>query len=167
MRRTRGPARRAVLCSVVFALWTGASAAPDTRPAPARPEVMSRFELRQCMDRQEALDRRQKVLDAEQALLDSEASALAEEARLLAGQLRFLDQKDARVLENYDRQRVSHNESVKRYNAANESINADLEALNSDTAAVMKTCATRLFSKDDQEAILAERRTRPTAVPPN
>lgn len=144
----------------------GAAAADTSGPAArGKPDVMSRVELRQCMDRQDALARRRSIIDAEQALSDSEASALAEEARLLSEQMRKVDSRSAEKLANLNRQLAGHNESVKHFNASLEALSSETAELNADTADMMATCTTRLFSKDDQEAILSERRSGTAAIP--
>ncbi|MDE3011124.1 MAG: hypothetical protein KGI67_09585 [Pseudomonadota bacterium] len=128
---------------------------------------MSRAELRQCMDQQDALEHRRRILDQERQLSDSEAAALADEARLLSEQMRRVDSGDTARLATFNSQLAGHNDSVKHFNASLETLSDELAQFNADTADVMARCTTRLFSKDDREAILAERRSGNDAAPPS
>ena len=130
------------------------------------PPLLSRAELRQCMDREDALKRRSEALRRAREQSQSVQADIADSARRLSEELRRIDASDAAAVDDYNRRSQAHDEVVAASNKRADAYNAAVESLNSDSADQMAACATRPYLHADKKAILEERRKNGQAGTP-
>jgi anion-transporting ArsA/GET3 family ATPase len=151
MRISLPPILSALLAT---ALQAGASE-PDATPAPR--ELLSRAELRACMDRESGLDERREALKQEQDAHTAAGALLSQEATELSELLRTLDNTDKAAVEDYNKRNEARNRLVEINNKRAEKLNATSAELRAAEADYMAECTARPFLKTDEEAILKER----------
>jgi hypothetical protein len=144
---------------IFSALLTTALQAVAAKPAetPAPRERLSRAELRDCMDRESALDERREALKQEQEAHTADGAVLSQEATDLSELLRTLDKADKAAVGRYNKRNEARNKRVEISNKRAEKLNAISDKLQADDADYLAECTARPFLKDDEEAILKER----------
>lgn len=139
--------------------WAPALGQPPSggKPGKAPPlRLLSRAELRACMNRETTLQQRQDALVVAQAAHTAEISTLSEEAKRLAEELKALDTTDDIAVDEYNRRNAERNERVGKANARAEALNATGAELQSDNADYMKECVARPYLQSDRDALLRE-----------
>ncbi|HJW11001.1 MAG TPA: hypothetical protein VJ598_04405 [Albitalea sp.] len=137
-----------------IALLAVAPTMAQTAKTPAR--LLSRAELRICMDRDAALRQREDALARAHDEHNAESEALAEEARALSVLLRALDTSDDFAVNAYNKRNDARNQKVEKANQRADALghaSAELQAAEADYIA---ECTARPFLKADEEAILRE-----------
>ena len=152
--------RGAALCLATFALHAQAqTAAPPPAPgaAPAAAaKMVSRDELRTCMNSESELGTRRQALTVRNEKAREEAAAIRAEAQQLAEEQKKAEDDPSRM-ERFNRRVKAHNTRLEAANAALAAFRADAEALNQSLNAYNKTCGGITFRSEDREAILKER----------
>lgn len=128
-----------------------ATAAPRTTSKP-----LSRAELRACIEREEELGRRQDALRKAQDAHDASGLKLSAEALELARILRATDPGDTVAIDLYNQRNDARNAQVDVHNRRAESLNAIVAELQEAEADFIATCASRVFLKADENAVLKE-----------
>ena len=139
-------------CSIVFA-------ALAFQPAQAQSEthkVMTRDELRVCMNSEQDLATRQKSLEARDKQSGELAVALRADGEKLADEQKRLEGSD-RPREGFDRRMRAYNLRVASAQTGAESFAADLEAYKKALATHNGQCGGVAFNAVDKAAILKER----------
>jgi hypothetical protein len=147
------PSPTTIASGLLLAAFTLQGAQAQTKPA----RLVTRDELRACMNSESDLAGRRKALEARGQQNREEAAAIrAEGAELAEEQKRFED--DATRMERFINRRVKpHNLRVKTAQAGAESLRVDLEGLNKSLMAHNEQCGGITFRAEDKEAILKER----------
>jgi hypothetical protein len=145
----------AAACGIVLA---AALPAAHAQSAPAR--VVTRDELRACMDsgdsiraRQQDLDQRNKRAGEDLAAMRAEATELAEEKK------RLEDHPDA-PRARFERRLLAYNAKLPAEKANAEAFKADLDAFNTALATHNATCGHIAASTADREAVQKEREAK-------
>ncbi len=139
--------------SLVVCLWS----APSANSAPAGSgKLLSRAELRTCIEREEELGRRQDALRKAQDAHEVSGAKLSAEAMELARILRATDPNDAAAIDLYNQRNDARNADVDVHNRRAEALNATVAELQEAEADFIATCASRLFLKADENAVLKE-----------
>jgi hypothetical protein len=120
------------------------------------PRMVTRDELRVCMNsegalktRREAIDPRAKQNRDEAAAIRTEAEAMKEERDKLV--------EDQKPMDRFDRKVKAHNGRVKAAQDSAEAFRAELESLNKAMLAYNEQCGGITYLSEDKEAILKER----------
>jgi len=125
--------------------------------AQTKPEkLVTRDELRACMNSEAAIATRRKELESRaKASGEETASIRAEAEELKAEQERVGD--DGRKLERFQRKVKAHNTRVLAAKGNAETFRADLDGMNKSVVAHNEKCGGISFLPEDKEAILKER----------
>jgi hypothetical protein len=130
------------------------------------PPLLSRAELRQCMDREDALKQRAEALQRAREHNEAAVAEISASAKRLSEDLRRVDPADPAAVDDYNRRAEAHDAVVAVNNRRADAYNAAVESLNSDSADQIAACATRPYLQADRNAILAERRKNGQAGTP-
>lgn len=139
--------------SLAFAAGAFAQAAPAAKPA----RMVSKDELRVCMNNEVAIAATRKDLEAKRNANQAEQAAIRAEAQTMAEDQKNLDESNDRRVREFKRRVDTHNERVKASNAALAAYRTDVEGLNKMAIAYNEQCAGISFLSEDKEAILKER----------
>lgn len=149
---------RTLFVVAVLAATSGLAAAQQA--AKAEPRVVSKDELRTCMQaeasvaaRKKALMERNNKLKEEQAAIGADSNALKEEGEKLADQNANMDR--------YNRKVRTHNQRIDAALNAGKEINAEADAINKAALAYNKDCTGIGYRPEDKEAILKEMAAAP------
>ena len=139
-----------------IALVVAAFAFPAAHAQPKAEKLVTRDELRTCMNSEASIAARRKELEARAKVNGDEAASIRAEAQeLKAEQERMGD--DSRKLDRFNRKVKAHNTRVQSAQGASEAFRADLEGMNKSVVAHNEKCGGISFLPEDKEAILKER----------
>ena len=126
---------------------------------PKGAKVVSREQLRACMDSESELAARRSAIDSRKARNNEESAAIkVETAELTEEQKRVEDDASGTGRrERFERKVKAHNARVKAAQAGTDALTADLQDLNTALVAHNDKCGGISYSKEDREAILKER----------
>lgn len=144
-----------LLPAVAFIVYLSGAPSPDGVHA-ASGKPLSRAELKACIQREEEMGRHQDALRKAQAAHEASGAKLSAEALELARILRTTDPGDAVAIELYNQRNDARNAEVDVHNKRAESLNATVAELQESEADYMVACASRLFLKADETAVLKE-----------
>jgi hypothetical protein len=147
----------ALLAQPVPAQDAPKKAAPAKAGAKTRPNVMTRDELRACMNEQDRLQAIRTRIQQDSAELDRrKASVLAsdEDLKKKAAALDPADEAGRKALED---EAVKHDQGVDAYNAKVAELRQQGQSYDTGRAAWAQKCADRNFDELDEAAIKKER----------
>lgn len=136
---------------------TLAAAGAAAQTANKAPRVVSKDELRVCMNDEAALAVRRKDIDAKRAVNQTEQTAIRAEGQALAEDEKNVDQTNDRRVREFKRRVDTYNTRVKTANDALAAVRVELDGLNKSLIAYNESCAGISFLSEDKEAILKER----------
>jgi chromosome segregation ATPase len=142
----------ATLTGLLLATVAFTAAQAQTRPT----RLVTRDELRVCMNTEPELLARKQAVDARNKQQREEAAAIRAEADELKAEHEKLEE-DQKPMDKFERKVKVHNARVKTAQAAAESFRGELETLNKSLQAYNEQCGAISFSTEDKEAILKER----------
>lgn len=120
------------------------------------PKIVSRDELRACMNSEDALAARRKDVEARNAAMAQESAAIRTEQKELAEEKQRLEE-DQKPMDRFERKVRAHNAKVKEAQTKAEAVKADLVSLNDALIAHNQKCGGISFLPEDKEAIMKER----------
>ena len=138
-----------------------AQAQTPAQPAASAPRIVSRDELRVCMNTESELATRRKALEARATVNQAEVVAIRAEATKMAEDQKNVDTEDERKVRQFKRVIDAHNARVQAANATREAFRADLETLNKGLVTYNAQCGGIAFKKEDKDALLKEREAAP------
>jgi len=141
------------LCAaLLFAVYTLQGAQAQTTPD----KVVTRDELRRCMNSEVTLATRRKELEARNKVNGEEAASIRTEAdQLKAEQARIIE--DNGPMDRFNRKVKTHNARIQVARTNADAFKAELETLNKSLVAHNESCGGISFRQEDKEAILKER----------
>lgn len=142
----------AISSSLLFAAITLQGAQAQTKPT----RLVTRDELRVCMNSESALSVRRKAMEPRNDQNREEAAAIRAEAQQLADEQRRIEENQG-PMDRFNRRVKAHNARVQAAQANAELFRTDLEALNKALVAHNEQCGGISFKSEDKEAILKER----------
>lgn len=137
------------LLLATFALHTAQAQTPP-------PRLVTRDELRTCMNAESALATRRQAAEARSRQNGDEAAAIRTESAQLKAENEKL-QDDNAPMEKFQRKVKVHNARVQAAQAAVMSFNTELDAMNKAVGDYNQQCGGISFLPEDKEAILRER----------
>lgn len=141
----------ALLLATVVAQDVQAQSKPE-------PRVVSRDELRACMDAESSIASKRKAIDQIKESNRAEAEAIkAEATEMNAEQQKLQENPDERKERAFKRKVSAHNDRVKAANAQVEAFRTQAEDMNKSAIAYNEKCGGISFMKEDKDAILKER----------
>jgi hypothetical protein len=135
-------------------LATFALHAAQAQTAPAR--MVTRDELRACMNSESELATRRQAVEARGKQNRDEGAAIRTESEQLRVEHEKLEENQA-PLEKFQRKVKVHNARVQAAQAAEASFGTELDALNKSVAGYNQQCGGITFLAEDKDAILKER----------
>lgn len=145
-----------ILLPVLLAAWYVPLAVHANSSQPTARKMLSRAELRVCIQREEELARRQDALRLAQDEHLVSSAKLSAEAMELSRILRALDSDDATAVDLYNQRNDARNALVDSHNKRADALNAVLGDLQEAEADFLASCASRPFLKADERAVLNE-----------
>ncbi len=142
----------AIACGVLFAAIAFHGVHAQTQP----PKVMTRDELRACMNTESELTARRKAIEELKSKTIAESAEILAEGVQLAEDLKRGEDSQIRK-DRLERRTKAHNARLTAGQAAEESVRADVEALNKAVTAKNEGCGSLAFNIEDRDAILKER----------
>ena len=139
--------------SVFFCAFASQAAHAQAKPAE---KLVTRDELRVCMNSEAELADRRKAFDGRIAKNKEEAEAIRAERAQLAEEEKTLEENQTKM-DRFARKVKAHNVKVQAVKANQDAFNADLDALNKSMVAYNDKCGGITYSSTDKEAILKER----------
>lgn len=141
------------LAALLLAALAGQAALAQTA-APAK--VVTRDELRACMNSETTLATQRKELEARGKVNGEEAAAIRAEAeQLKAEQEKIL--ADNAPMDRFNRKVKTHNARILAARTTAEAFKSELETLNRSLVAHNEKCGGISFLQEDKDAILKER----------
>lgn len=156
-----------ILLSVALVVALPAVDAAQPRAAgksaqPPYPQMMTRAELRACLLRERDIDARNQAFEAVRVVHDEALARAAEEAKTLAGELSAVPPSDESAVARYNAKVDQRNKVVDALNKEAEAMNAKLARIRADAVDYMNECASKVFNKADEQALIKELGARPT-----
>ena len=160
MTRTLFSIGGAVLIAVTLAVSPASRAADpkprDTKPAAKQapaPLLLSPAQLRECLDRQQALRARADEAERKQAALTASKAEIDRLGTALKEQLASLDRTSADAVAAYNEQAATRDRMIDQYQEGVPLHNSQVEALKADRAAHAKTCENKRYDEADEMTI--------------
>ncbi len=119
----------------------------------AQGPLLTRAELRECLNLQVRLRSSTEDVVAAQAALDKEKTEVAQRGAALKEELAALDRTSAPAVDAYNESVREHEKRVDAYNAKTPVFNAQVGAMQEQRAAFSKGCENRDFDEKDEIAI--------------
>lgn len=153
--------RATAACALALTFQGAGAQAPDkpraatlgTGKAKANGPLLTRAELRECLNLQTRLRGIAEELVATQAALDKEKSELAQRKATLAEGLATLDRTSAPAVGAYNASVLEHEKGIDAYNEKTPAFNARAAGLQEQRGAFAKGCENRDFDEKDEIAI--------------
>lgn len=142
-----------IAVAILLATPAAVLAQPYVREAP-----LDRVELRDCLERDDALGARLESLDREKLAMDRETDAIARSSARLADDLRHLDPGNAAAVADYNARSAAHNHRADAHNRRVADMNARAAIHNGDAADLTADCASRPYLLRDRDAVFRDRR---------
>lgn len=130
--------------------------AAQAQTPPAKDRIVTRDELRVCMNSEGDLAARRQAMEARKGQDGEEVAAIRAEAQELTAERERL-QRDDKPMERFERKVKAHNARVKAAQDKAEAFRADLESLNKALVAHNDNCGGIAYKAEDKAAILQER----------
>jgi hypothetical protein len=124
--------------------------------APAAPKMVSKDELRVCMNTEVDLAARRTALTARGEANRAEGAAIRAEAAEMGEEQKAVEGNEAKM-DRFNRKVKAHNARVEAQSGSAAALRADLEGLNKGLVAYNASCGGISYSREDKEAILKER----------
>jgi hypothetical protein len=139
----------------MFAAQSACAADAPRKSAAAKPggPLLSRDELRACMDTKARLQQQREEAVKLQPQLDAEKENILREGNDLKERLAALDRTNVELVEKYAASSVEHDKRIDAYETRNTAFNSKVDALTSETQAYKKSCENRRFDEKDERAI--------------
>ena len=144
------------LSKIAAAILLAAIALPAAQAQTRPTRLVTRDELRVCMNTEPELLASKQAIDARNKQQREEAAAIRLEADELKAEHEKLEE-DQKPMDKFERKVKVHNARVKTAQAAAESFRGELETLNKSLKDYNEQCGAISFSTEDKEAILKER----------
>jgi hypothetical protein len=151
MKSIPTPALVAAFLFAVIALH-GAQAQTQAKPG----KLVTRDELRTCMNSEATIATRRKELEARAKVNGEEVASIRAEAEELKAERERMGD-DTRNLDRFERKVKTHNTRVQAARTNGDAFRADLDGMNKSVVAHNEKCGGITFLPEDKEAILKER----------
>jgi len=128
-------------------------AADAARKAPARTPLLTRDELRACMDAKARLHQEREETVQLQSQLNAEKAEIVGEGNALKDRLATLDRTNKELVEQFVESNNAHDKRIDAYSARSDAFNAKVDTLAADGEAYKRDCENRRFDEKDEKAI--------------
>lgn len=129
------------------------NAAPPFTPGKPIEPLLSRDELRACMERQTRLRELTTETTQLQETLGQEKAEILRDGETLKADLANLDRSDVAAVSSYNARAVARDQRIDAFEPRVKDFNAKAEALAADRAAYARQCENRKFDEKDEKAL--------------
>lgn len=148
----------ALLAPPVVAQDAARKAAPAKSAPKAKPNVMTRDELRACMNEQDRLQGMRTRVEQEQAALDRQKAEVVAMDAELQKKIASIDPNDETARKALETEGAQRDQAADAYNARVAQLREQALAFDSGRQAWVQRCTNRDFDEMDEAAIKKERR---------
>ena len=131
--------------------------AADPKPVPARPKaasaVMSKEELRQCLDQKESVRVETENLDKSRTALANAKVTIEKRSTELSERFVVLDRTSASAVDAHNADVAEREKSVDAFQRQVEGFNANVVSVREHQQAFEKACGNKLYEVRDENAI--------------
>jgi hypothetical protein len=152
--------RTSLLAAAACTLLLAAVAAPAAHAQSAPARVVTRDELRACMDSGDAIRARQQELDQRNKRAAEDLAAMRAEAAEIADQKKQLEDHPDMPRARFERRLLAYNAKLPVEKANAETFKTDLDAFNTALAAHNTQCGHIAAKPEDREAVQKEREAK-------
>lgn len=131
------------------------AARPVPKSGPGKPiePVLSREELKECMDRQARLRENTAQASQAQGELEREKAEIQRDGEALKADLGTLDRSDAAAVEAYNARASARDRRIDAFEPRVNEFNTRVQALADERAAFTRLCENRRFDEKDEKAL--------------
>lgn len=131
------------------------AAKPAAKPSAGKPlePLLTREELRACMDRQAKVRTHTEQASALQAALQKEKADILSEGEALKADLSALDRANPAAVEAYNTRATARDQRISAFEPKVADFNAKVQALNDERASYSRDCENRRFDERDEKAL--------------
>ena len=129
------------------------NAAPPAAPGKPIEPLLSRDELRACMDRQTRLRELTTETTQLQETLGQEKAEIVRDGETLKAELATLDRSDVAAVASYNARAVARDQRIDAFEPRVKDFNAKADTLATDRAAYTRQCENRKFDEKDEKAL--------------
>jgi DNA repair exonuclease SbcCD ATPase subunit len=115
--------------------------------------LLTRAELRACLDLQERVRTQNDAANREREQLDHEKSEIVQQGQTLKEQLGTLDRTNAEAVAKYNEAATDRDKRIDAFEARMGPFNEKVEALQKEREAFVRQCDNRRYDEDDEIAI--------------
>jgi hypothetical protein len=164
LRQNAAIMKKSTLLLAACGVFSAAAAAQTAQAQSAPARVVTRDELRACMDSGDSIRARQQDLDARNKRAGEDLVAMRAEAEELAQEKkRFEDHPEAPGRARFERRLLAYNAKLPAEKANAEAFKADYDAFNVALAAHNTQCGHIAATTADREAVQKEREAKAKA----
>lgn len=124
-------------------------------PGKARGPLLTRTELRDCLDRLERIRTRNDALTQERERIERDKSELVRLGDELKAQLETLDRTNAEAVEALKARAVARDQAIDGFEKRTTAFNGEVESLAGERKTFAQRCENRRFDELDEAAIRA------------
>lgn len=148
-----------LVATPVWAADAPTKAAPPAKPAPkSRANLMTRDELRACLDEQDRLAQVGASIKKDQDALDVQLAEVKKIDAGLASRRETLDPADAAGRQTITDEEAKRDEIAESYNTKLRALREQAKVYDDGRAAWVQRCTTRDYDERDEAAVMKERR---------
>jgi chromosome segregation ATPase len=163
--------RTSRLCAALLvATTTAAAPALAADAAPAKPaaqpqgKVMTRDELRACLDERDQIQAQRARIQKENAALAQQRTDFSQREAELTQRRTAQDPADAAAAQALQTDIAEHDRRVDEFNAQLKTLRDNNQALETQRVAYVQRCETRPYDERDEAAIIRDRRNAAAAA---
>lgn len=129
--------------------------APAPKAAPAAPAepLLTREELRACMERKTRLREQTDRVSQLQTELQKEKSEILSDGEALKNELTTLDRSNVAAVESYNARATARDQRINGFEPRVSDFNAKVQALNDERSGYSRDCENRRFDERDEKAL--------------
>ena len=171
MRPDPGRLRTTMLCAALLAVAStaaapalAADAAPSKPAAQPQGKVMTRDELRVCLDERDQIQAQRARIQTENAALAQQRTDFSQREADLTQRRTAQDPADAAAVQALLADIAEHDKRVDDFNARLKALRENNQALETQRAAYVQRCETRPYDERDEAVIIRDRRNAAAAA---
>ena len=126
-------------------------------PGKASGPLLTRAELRDCLDRMDRIRTRNDALTQERERIERDKAELLRQGDELKAQLETLDRSDTEAVDAFKARAVARDQALDGFEKRTGAFNGDVEGLAAERKTFAQRCENRRFDQDDETALRAGR----------
>lgn len=124
-------------------------------PGKASGPLLTRAELRDCLDRIDRIRTRNDALTQERERIERDKAELVRQGDELKAQLETLDRANTEAVEAFKARALARDQALDGFEKRTSAFNGEVEGLGAERKTFAQRCENRRFDQDDEAAIRA------------